>query len=119
MHGPLQNTYTFRSARTYLDGRGTEINRTRVAFLEDMIWEGVECTYENQGVGVKVLNNTEKPEVHNRTVELSIHASEALVLMFMQLIALYQHREIYGTLTLRGQIPEPLSLVPYSQWPDI
>jgi hypothetical protein len=44
----------------------------------------MEWTYENRGVGVKVLNNTETLEVHNKTVEVGIQASEAIVVTFVQ-----------------------------------
>jgi Glycosyl hydrolase family 79 C-terminal beta domain len=52
--------------------------------FDNMTWAGMEWTYENRGVGVKVLNNTETLEVHNKTVEVSIQASEAIVVTFVQ-----------------------------------
>ena len=52
--------------------------------FDNMTWAGLEFTYENRGVGVKVLNNTETLKVYNKTVEVGIQASEAIVVTFVE-----------------------------------
>lgn len=52
--------------------------------FQNITWAGVEWTYENKGVGVNVLNNTETFKAQNSEIEFNIPASEAVIVTFYQ-----------------------------------
>ena len=52
--------------------------------FQNITYAGMEWTYENRGVGVKVVDNTEILKVNKGTVGVNIQASEAIMVTLKQ-----------------------------------
>ncbi|OCL05021.1 glycoside hydrolase family 79 protein [Glonium stellatum] len=50
---------------------------------DNITWAGMQWTYENNGTGVSVLNDTQVLQVQNGAIDLKVNASEA-VMVFLQ-----------------------------------